>query len=258
MLADLTRDDWLGILGLERDDAPSALIMRGTRNLKARLAQHRGLLTDARELGSPNGIFEDILVGRHDGARIAIACVYGPAMASEIAHVFSVIGVPRIILTGCCGALLPGIAAGDIIAPDAAFPGDGASQYYGAEGGALVPADPALHRIAATRLGRSAWPAHRGSIYTTSALCAESAADIRTWAGDGHIAVDMETATTYAVARHFGVPAVAMLFVFDCLAAGETVALTDEDKARRRAEGEALMISIALELASAARIEEPS
>lgn len=249
MLADLMRDDWLGILGLGPEEAPAALIMRGTRNLKTRLAQHRELLADAHELGSPNGIFEDILLGSYRGVRLAMACVYGAPMASEIAHVFGVIGVSRIVLTGCCGALQRGLAAGDIVVPSAAFPGDGASGYYGADASVLVPADPLLHAKAVALLGQCGWAAHPGRIYTTSALCAESAADVADWSGQGYAAVDMETATAYAVASHFRVPAVAMLFAFDCLAAGESIVLTDAEKAQRRERGEQVMMAAALELA---------
>jgi len=257
MLADLGRDDWLNVLGLGADEAPAALIMRATRMLKTRLAQHRALLADAYELPSANSIFEDILLGWHNGLRVAMACVYGAPMASEVAHAFCVIGVSRVILTGCCGALVPGIAAGDLVVPEAAFPGDGASRYYGAAGRALVRAEPELHQSAVRVLGRDGWPVHTGSIYTTCALCAESAADVAAWASQGHIAVDMETATTYAVARHFGIPAVATLFAFDCLAAGESIVLTDGGKSARRARGESLMMEAALELAVASREGEP-
>jgi purine-nucleoside phosphorylase len=256
MLADLGREDWLNILGIGANEVPAALIMRGTRNLKARLAQHRELLADVRELGSPNGIFEDILLGSHNGTRIALACIYGAPMASEVAHVFCVIGVSRIILSGCCGALVPDIIAGDIVVPSAAFPGDGASSYYGADGATVVPADPTLHGAALRALERGGRAVHTGSIYTTCALCAESADDVAAWAAQGHIAVDMETATTYATASHFGVPAVAILFVFDCLAAGESIVLADADKSRRRSQGEAIMMAIALELATGSRSED--
>lgn len=256
MLADLTREDWLGILGLDPDEAPTALIMRGTRNLKTRLAQHRGLLAEPRELGSPNGLFEDILVGSYRGTRVAMACVYGAPMASEIAHVFSAIGVSQIILTGCCGALVRAIGAGDIVVPSAAFPGDGASHYYGAEAATVVRADLLLHGEAVGVLERSGGTVHTGSIYTTSALCAESAADIAAWSEQGYVAADMETATTYAVASHFHVPAVAMLFAFDCLIAGESIVLTDAEKTQRRAQGEARMMATALELATAGPKEQ--
>ena len=249
MLADLGRDDWLNILGLDADELPAALILRGTRNLKARLAQHRELLGDARELGSPNGIFEDILLGSHNGTRVALACVYGAPMASEVAHAFSVLGVSRIILSGCCGALVSGLEAGDIVVPETAFPGDGASRYYGADGSIEVSADWALHRDAVNLLARSGRPGRTGTIYTTCALCAESARDVAAWAAEGHVAVDMETATVYAVARHFGTAAVALLFTFDCLAAGETIVLTDGEKAQQRAQGETLVMATALALA---------
>lgn len=256
MLADLKRGDWLNILELQLDEVPTALIMRGTRNLKARLVQHRELLADAREVVSANGIFEDILLGSHRGSRLALACVYGPSMASEVAHAFCALGVSKVILTGCCGALAPQITAGDIVVAEAAFPGDGASRYYGADETTAVSADVALRRAAVHTLKRIGWAVHTGDIYTTCALCAESAQDVAAWSAEGYLAVDMETATTYATARHFGVPAIAMLFAFDCLAAGESIVLTDAEKSQRRCQGEAIMMEVALELAVSGRSEE--
>lgn len=257
MLADMKRDDWLAALGLAAAEVPAALILRGTRQLKEHAARHRGLLAGARELVSANGIFEDIVIGLHRGTRLAIACIYGPSMASEVAHVFSLLGVSRIILTGCCGALDARIAPGDIVVPAAAFPGDGASRYYGADGSTAMAADAALHEAAVAAVKASGWNACSGAIYTTAALCAESAADVQAWAAEGYMAVDMETATVYAVARYFAVPAVAVLFAFDCLAAGESIVLTDAEKSGRRSQGEEIMTQIALRLAADQNAERP-
>lgn len=49
----------------------------------------------------------------------------------------------------------------------------------------------------------------------------QSDAMTRVWSELGYLSVDMETATTYAVSRHFGVPAVSMLVVWDDVLAGE-------------------------------------
>jgi purine-nucleoside phosphorylase len=56
---------------------------------------------------------------------------------------------------------------------------------------------------------------HRGAIYTTAALLAEGAADLEGWHRQGFAAVDMETATAFAVAAYFGMARAAILYVFD-------------------------------------------
>ncbi len=96
-------------------------------------------------------------------------------------------------------------------------------------------------QISAHRPQRSHWP--------RSTREGESKS-IAAWGQAGYHAVDLETATVYAVARHFNVPAVALLFAFDCLADGEHMVLTDRAKAQRRAQGEVLMVETALKLAS--------
>lgn len=97
VLRELTKADWLAILRLDESQIPSVLILRGTRNLKRHFDSYRALLTDPHDVGSPNGLFEDVVIGNHGGRLIGFASVYGPAMASEITHVFGVLGTRAVI-----------------------------------------------------------------------------------------------------------------------------------------------------------------
>ena len=67
MLKDLTRKDWLSILDLDPERIPSVLILRGTRNLRTRYDEHRALFDAVIDVGSPNGLFEEVFIGRHHG-----------------------------------------------------------------------------------------------------------------------------------------------------------------------------------------------
>jgi purine-nucleoside phosphorylase len=246
MLKDLTREDWLSILNIQRDRIPRALILRGTRNLKLNYEKHRALFEDILEVGSPNGIFEDILIGRYRGVEVAYASVYGDAMASEVTHVFGVLGTSLVIQTGCCGALRDDIPAGDIVCAITAHCGEGAAQYY-LPGKQTVEVSSEL----VESLSRdSVLPValHKGPIWTTSALLAEGKKEIAEWSADGYIAVDMETAATFAVAEYFGMKRLSLLFVFDSPCLGDHVALTDKAKQERRHAGEQAMTRIALSL----------
>jgi uridine phosphorylase len=51
-------------------------------------------------------------------------------MASEIVHIFGILGTRAVIQTGNCGALADGLVAGDLFVPTEAFCGEGAAQYY--------------------------------------------------------------------------------------------------------------------------------
>ena len=240
MLRDLTKRDWLDWLCLPEDRVPHALVLRGTRNLKTNYGKHKELLINVLEIGSPNGIFEDVLIGDYQGIAIGYASVYGDSMASEIAHVFGVLGTTTVIQTGCCGAVVDEILAGDIVCAAAAYCGEGASQYY-APGKREVIASPDLVHLA-KRYGPDHIGMHTGKVYTTAALLAESDMDIRRWKEEGYIAVDMETAATYAVADHFGMQCISLLFAFDNPSKGEHILLSDADKQQRRATGEMAMI----------------
>jgi purine-nucleoside phosphorylase len=247
MLKELTRHDWLSLLGLAAHHVPEALLLRGTRNLKANYEKHRPYFADVIEVGSPNGIFEDVFIGSVGGRRVGYASVYGDAMASEITHVFGVLGTRLVIQTGCCGALAESILAGDLVCATSAHCGEGAAQYY-LSGREEVEASPGLVSALTAIPGVSV---HKGPVWTTSALLAEGMAETEAWAAAGYLAADMETATTFAVAESFRMRRLSLLFVFDNPRAGEHIMLTDDAKGARRARGERAMIDLALSIIAA-------
>jgi purine-nucleoside phosphorylase len=85
-------------------------------------------------------------------------------------------------------------------------------------------------------------------MYTTAALFAENRAEIDLWARDGWDAVDMETATTFAVAEHFGMTAAAVHFVFDNPLHLGDIIVNELLKDNRRAAGNELMIQASLRI----------
>jgi purine-nucleoside phosphorylase len=245
VLRDLTREDWLSILSLDACLVPDTLIMRGTRNLRRNFEKYRRLFADTLEIGSPNGLFEDILVGQIGDRQVGYASVYGPAMASEIAHVFGVLGTRRVILTGVCGALSAEMIAGDLVIASEAGCGEGAVQCY-LPGVECVEATPALVEHAAALAGPAG--THTGRIWTTAALLAEGLEDLTRWQRTGAIAVDMETATTYGVAAWTGMERIAVLSVFDNPLSGAHIALEEADKQAHRERGEQRMLEVVLGL----------
>src|SRR5260221_569439 len=100
MLRDLTRSDWLSILGLTAAEVPQALLLRGTRNLKSQYAHYRDYFADIHEVGTPNGLVEDVLVGTLGGLRVGYASVYGGSMASEVTHLFGALGTRLVVQIG--------------------------------------------------------------------------------------------------------------------------------------------------------------
>lgn len=242
MLRELIKADWLSILGIPEECIPRALLLRGTRNLKAQHDHYRQFFSNVVDVGCPNGIIEDVFIGGFAGQPVAYASVYGAAMASEVVHIFGVLGTRLVVQTGCCGALADDIEAGDLFMPTEAFCGEGAAQYYKRDGQVVRPTPmPALKAV--TDL-----PIHRGRLYTTAALLAEGEQEIEEWHRQGFAAVDMETATTFAVAEHFGMDRLAILFAFDNPRKRRHILLSHEEEVARRRQGNERMIQVALDV----------
>ncbi|MFQ5610764.1 MAG: hypothetical protein ACE5H9_01375 [Anaerolineae bacterium] len=246
MLRDLTRDDWLSTLGLPEERIPRALILRGTRDLKFYYRAYQAHFENILELGDPNKVVDDLFIGDLGGVPVAYASVYGAPMASELTHIFGVLGTPLVIQTGCYGALAGTIELGDLLFATRAYCGEGAAQYYRPER-KVVEASLHLTDLPAFRRVDDI-PLHFGRIYTTSALFAEGEREVEAWFRQGYAAIDMETATTFAVAEHFGMDRLSILFAFDNPRRQEHILLTDAGKERRRARGNERMIALALEV----------
>jgi uridine phosphorylase len=242
VLKELTQADWLGFLDLPQERIPSILVLRGTRNLRTNYDKYRAHFDDVLEVGSPNALFEDVFIGRRGGADVGYASVYGAPMASEITHVFGVLGTRLVIQTGVCGALGDGIEAGDLVIATAARCAEGAAASY-LPGVETVTATPEL--VTAVMADPSITiPRHAGPVWTTAALLAEGNAEIAQWHGEGYLAADMETATTFAVAAYFGMRRVSILSVFDNPRQGAHLGLTEARKDAARAAGEAVMLEL--------------
>jgi purine-nucleoside phosphorylase len=247
MLKELTKADWLRILNLPVSRVPQVVILRGTRNLRSQYEAILPSFGNVLEVGTPNGILEDVLIGEVRGRAVGFACVYGSPMASELVHLFGVLGTRAVIQIGNCGALADDFLAGDLILASRAYCGEGAAQYYKSDGKWVAASAGLLQSKTLTALNEKDY--RLGSIYTTAALFAEGEKDIEQWFQQGFAAVDLETAATYAVAEHFGMERLAMLYAFDNPRCREHLLLSDTAKDVRRSAANARMISLALDLA---------
>ncbi len=242
MLKDLTRADWLGFLDLVEERIPPVLVLRGTRNLRANYDKYCAYFDDVLEIGSPNALFEDVFIGRRGGIDVGYASVYGAPMVSEITHVFAVLGTRLVVQTGVCGALGDGIEAGDLVIATEARCAEGAAECY-LPGVKTVAASPEL--VAEVMADRSIdIPRHAGPVWTTAALLAEGKSEIDQWYGEGYLAADMETASTFAVAEYFGLRRVSILYAFDNPRQGAHLGLTEAHKDAARAAGEDGMFAL--------------
>ncbi|MBI3927864.1 MAG: hypothetical protein HY319_20150 [Armatimonadetes bacterium] len=242
MLAELTRETWMSMLALEPEEVPRALLLRGTRNLRTYYEQYARHLEKPRELRLPNGLLEDVCLGRLDGVPVAYASVYGAPMAAEVVHVAGVLGVPLVVHTGCYGALAGDIEIGDLLAVTDAGVGEGVSHYYHAS----------ARRFRARMYGRDLQPMggrlRFGPLFTTCALLAESREQLTRWADEGYLGVDMETSAVFAVAEHFGMDRISLLYAADLPLRDHHLLLHKPEAEALRAQGNRTMIELALRI----------
>jgi uridine phosphorylase len=252
MLKELTKADWLQMLNIPGSSIPTVLILRGTRNLQLQYELALSFYSNVLKVEAPNGLVEHVFIGELAGRLMGFACVYGAPMASEIVHIFGALGTRAVILTGNCGALADDLVAGELFVPSEAFCGEGAAQYYKPDGQSVTASPDVFNSATLSRYGRENF--HTGVIYTTAALLAEGAADLERWHAQGFAAVDMETATTFAVAEYFGMERAAILYVFDNPRQHEHLLLGDPEKEARRdranSTARALAFALALELST--------
>ncbi len=205
---------WIEAMGLADDEIPEAVIVEGSWWRADRQAWRLSYLEDVRELGLP-----DLFWGRRNGRPVAFCMAYGAPRTVEVVYLFSMLGAKLAVQIGTCGGLQRHLQPGDIIVPESAIPADGVAAHFG--NGAVRRATPALVEAARAELeARSEASVYVGPHVTFSSLFAESAEMMKAWHREGLLSVEMETATTFAVAEQYGLDAVSLLVVWDELTRG--------------------------------------
>ena len=242
----LDRAGWLRAAGLAADEVPDRVILEGTWWSKERYPMRLAHLDDVREL-----TFPDMYWGRHRGEAVVFCCAYGAPRAVEPVHAFGAMGTGAVIQIGSCGALQPGMVTGDVMLPEPAVIGEGASQYYG--GFDRSAPDAALVDAAAEAFAARGFRVHRGQHLTTSALFAQPRPRVEAWRDVGHLAVDMETSAVFSAATAFGMRAASLLFVWDELLNDRTwLDAFDENEVERQQRANEAIFEVALTLPVAA------
>jgi AMP nucleosidase len=154
----------------------------------------------------------------------------GSANAATIMDLLSAIDTKAVLFLGKCGGLKRKNELGDLILPIAAIRGEGTSSDYMPP---EVPALPAfsLQRAVSTMirdLGHDYWS---GTVYTTNRRVWEHDEEFKEYLRKTRaMAIDMETATIFAVGFHNAIPTGALLLVSDQPMVPEGVKTSDSDK----------------------------
>lgn len=221
MYKELGQADHQRMLNLASSDLPSVVLLLGIFDVHEGAKRFAGYLENAvfsRSETSASGL--PYYIGEHNGVRVGLSACFGGPMAALFAHTWCGAGVDTIVQLGWYGALQPGTSLGDVVVPRHAERQDGVSDWYLAKG-ILADATPELTDAICQRLRQRQIPVHEQAIFSTPALLAESREVIADWSRHGWHGVDMETAATFAVAKHLGARRAAALLRIDDLISEE-------------------------------------
>jgi uridine phosphorylase len=231
------------LLGTRPEDAPRGLILHGIYDM-ANAARHwRDRLAKARV--AENAF--NIVIGEHHDKTIWYAPVLGAPLAAFAAHCAAILGARSIVQIGSYGGTRRGATVGDLLVVTGAGRGDGASDWYLPFGAPALP-DVALTERLRQSLRRRGLTWHEGPVFTTPAFMAEKWEDIVRWEREGYAGVEMEAATTLAVAQHFGIPSACLAYLLDNLIEEHGILdVTEEQRQAIRAR-RSLLGEVALEV----------
>ena len=125
-------------------------------------------------------------------------------------------GARTIVFAGWCGAIDLSVEIGDLLVPDMALSGEGTSRHYFDQEKGLYPASsPLAKQLRAAVSGEAS--VHRGTIWTTDAIYRETEDIISGLQQRGVLAVEMELAALFAVAKFRRVDLAGVLTISDHL-----------------------------------------
>lgn len=151
----------------------------------------------------------------HDGASYAVyLSLIGGSAAGCIMEEVIALGARRFLFFGSCGVLDKDILSGHIAVPTAAYRDEGTSYHY------LEPSPyvdiPAAKRLAAI-LEELDVPYHLTRTWTTDAIYRETRGNMAKRRAEGCRVVEMECASTAAIAQYRGVEFAQFLYGADSL-----------------------------------------
>jgi len=217
LYGDFTKEDWLKALNIKETKVPSVFIVHGEWEHEENLRNWRNILKNESE--SPKW---NTLIGLYNGSTIGFSNTYGSPTAINSTHPFTAIGTDLFIQTGYFGGLSLEVNYGDILIVTEAEMHDGVSNWY-FPNLKTVKSDERLVDAAIEYCEKKKYPYITGSIVTTNTLLHETNEKITSWAAKGHLGIDMETASTLAVAKKFNRKAIGILNLSDHLIKGNTL-----------------------------------
>jgi len=165
---------------------------------------------------SPPGRRKILLLDKYPVAVVGNIGIGGPMTATMVEEL-GVLGAKEFIIVGTAGAISPSLDIGQVALIDRAIRDEGVSHHY------LPPAkwvagSADLLNIVEQAVNSAEIDYQIGSSWTTDAPYRETEVELRTYQQEGVLAVEMETATVFAICQYRNYQATALLIISDSLA----------------------------------------
>ena len=153
----------------------------------------------------------------------------GSPSAAIAVEELAAVGVDTFVRVGTTGALQAGIEIGDMVVATGAAKDEGTTSRYEADTVPAVPDYDVLAALVDASEARDA-PVHVGPITTDDAFYAESDTYVSDWEAAGLLAVEMEAAAIFTIARRKGLHAGAICTVDGNLVEGTQKGETEDEE----------------------------
>lgn len=196
-------------------DFAELVLMPGDPLRAQALAQ--GFLTEPQQVNSVRNMLA--YTGHYQGRRVSImGSGMGMPSISIYAHeLFAEFGVQTIVRVGTCGALSDDLALGDLVIATAASTDSGMNRERFNGWDYAAAADAGLLQKVRHAAEQQALPVHCGEVFSTDWFYHPDPGFIGKVQAMGLLALDMETAALYALARQHRRRALTVLTVSDVI-----------------------------------------
>lgn len=176
-----------------------------------------GFLEDVRQVNAVRNMLG--FTGRFEGHPVSImGSGMGMPSISIYAHeLFAEFGVQRIVRVGTCGGLLEDMRLGELVLATAASTDSAMNRLRFGGMDLCVAADQDMLQAVAARAGGDGLPVRTGEVFSTDFFYHPDPEFIARCQALGVLALDMETAALYALARQHGRRALTILTVSDVI-----------------------------------------
>ena len=177
-------------------------------------------LDDVRQVNAVRNMFAYTGAWRGRPVSIMGSGMGMPSISIYAHELFSEFGVERIVRVGTCGALREDIALGELVLATAASTDSAMNRQRFAGWDYAAAGDFALLTALAAAARAAGLTVHAGEVFSTDYFYHPDPDFVDRVSAMGVLALDMETAALYALARSLGKRAATVLTVSDVIPAG--------------------------------------